>query len=244
MRRLERASWEVPHNGGVAGCPLRLFSNWSNQRPRSGTSLCGCYSSYPSGVVLLGLCGPGVVSASPPGSGIFTVMSSCLWLVATIVDLLVRGAEIRNKLCFHLNEVTSRGSWTVSKRGWSWFTGQFRVYRLDSLLPGPLAYGAADRTKAKRGCTWAFRGMDHSQQVNYLGASPAFSKWVSSALNCTWFHRLLPGSQSSHKDFRSERDAKLLLLRRAMSKRCFIRPSYRCLSLYLLICLSHYFCFL
>ena len=65
---------------------------------------CSC-SCYPYNLFFLILRGSGVASASPLGSRIFTMLS-CLYMVDLLVDFLLRGFEIGNDLCHHLDHVT------------------------------------------------------------------------------------------------------------------------------------------
>lgn len=72
-----------------------------------------------------------------------------------------------------IGRFTSRGSWTVAKRGWgssqatpgvhSQDQGLYTHYPIHEWawpLLGPLVYGAGDTTKAKQDCSWVFRGME------------------------------------------------------------------------------------
>lgn len=221
------------------GDPLWWVLWW----PRGGViESKGNYSSYPSNVVLLGFC----LTPSFWGfhSGVLP-MDSCYhsWFSW-------EGNWSQESPMFHLNDFTSRGSWT-------WPRGTGAGLRDTSGSPGghdssrvPGYTVLATEPKPKRDaadplgtqscfqvCHW-----EHSQGIYYLGVSLPFQNGSLQSQTAPRFHSLLPGSQRSHKDtwFREG----CCWGARETSEGCFIGPSVLCLSFDLLICFFHYFCFL
>ena len=106
-----------------------------------------------------------------------------------------------------------RGSWTEAKRSWSWFTGHFKVHSLNWdmyayypmhgwawLLPGPLAYDAADKIKPNG----PVADSSGYQAISRFVAGTMVSKsatWVSAGVlkNGSPQSWAVPGSQSFHK---------------------------------------------
>lgn len=146
--------------------------------------------------VLSGVCLPG----SPGGQ-------DCSWTIPGSGWSLVKGHfTIYSQTKF--GGLASRGSHIEDRRGWCQVTAHITVHSPDKarpvglvpkvwewLLPGPLAYGAADRTKAKwscpcvhgiQSCFWVC-SQDHSQPVSHLGADlPSQNgSWSRSCLSLT-----------------------------------------------------------
>lgn len=189
-------------------------------------------------------------SAVPPGGRVVWIKSTCSSYCLQCVSYLVFSqwcARTTGLLEFPKGSLTCgwlaesvffRYSWFRAQRGWSQFTGHVQVHSIQKwhrglyvynlmhewvrLLPGPLVCGV-DRTKARQGCSWTFRGTKSllgmqpgpgfTRQLPEYRPVPVFSKQLSSFLDCTGVSQSASWiPQLPQRNFCPQMNAKLLLL--------------------------------